>query len=310
MAGGDYFSDVWDSTLEVDPSLIRAGPSAMFLSHDVQVPQAGGVGVMPSSSPVLPTEGVGAMPISPQVRQARGSGEASSAHQGIRDQELRDLINHPDEIQWRNILQKPHDTNQWKEAYSALVQNRDAKAKILLELICRQTRSWIYENRISGLSSMIKSQCRFCDDELMDLEVISFSRDQVQDWRWPQLYIKAVSNNEQQVLDFVAQMGQDYGKHPTLVSGMNYNELGTKTKEFEQKGLISELYRRTDFVRFDCQRGCDFSTIREMGANMCFEGVTLFRKSQEFGYDSCETTSKLDVLLPHVPSGPVTSDVE
>jgi len=144
----------------------------------------------------------------------------------------------------------------------------------------------------------------------MDLEVISFSRDQVQDWKWPQLYLKAGSNNGQQVLDFVAQMGQDYGKHPTLVFGMNYNDFGRKTKEFEQTGLISELYRRTDFVRFDCQSSCDFSTLHESGASMCFEGVTLFRKSQEYGYDSCETTSKLDVLLPYIPSGSVTSDAE
>jgi hypothetical protein len=81
---------------------------------------------------MLSTEGVGAMPISPQVRQSRGSGEASSAYQGIRDQELRDLINHPDENQWRNILQKPHDTNQWKKAYSTFVENEDIKAKVLL----------------------------------------------------------------------------------------------------------------------------------------------------------------------------------
>ena len=41
---------------------------------------------------------------------------------------------------------------------------------------------------------------------------------------------------------------------------------------------------------------------------MCFEGVTLFRRSQRSGYDLCDTTSKLDVLLPYIPSGVVTTD--
>ena len=41
---------------------------------------------------------------------------------------------------------------------------------------------------------------------------------------------------------------------------------------------------------------------------MCFEGVTLFRGSQKNGYELCDTTSKLDVLLPYIPSGVITTD--
>jgi len=93
-----------------------------------------------------------------------------------------------------------------------------------------------------------------------------------------------------------------------LVFGSHNVDLDQKTKEFDRTGLISELFRRTDIVRFDCQGSCDFHTLRKRGVSMCFEGLTLFRKSQEYGYDICETTSKLDVSLPYIPSGVVTTD--
>jgi hypothetical protein len=142
----------------------------------------------------------------------------------------------------------------------------------------------------------------------MDLEIANLFQDSAQDWNWPQLFIMRGPDREHHALDFAAQLGQDYGKHPTLVFGTHSVDLDQKTKEFGRTGLIAELFRRTDIVRFDCQGSCDFRTLRKRGGSMCFEGLTLFRKSQRNGYDLCETTSKLDVSLPYIPSGVVTTD--
>jgi hypothetical protein len=61
-------------------------------------------------------------------------------------------------------------------------------------------------------------------------------------------------------------------------------------------------------MRFDCRGNYDFRTLRKKGGSMCFEGVTLLRGSQKGGYELCDTTSKLDVLLVYIPSGVITTD--
>ena len=43
---------------------------------------------------------------------------------------------------------------------------------------------------------------------------------------------------------------------------------------------------------------------------MCFRGATLFRGAQEGGYERYDTMSKVDIILPYIPSGMVTTDSE
>jgi len=142
----------------------------------------------------------------------------------------------------------------------------------------------------------------------MDPAIAHLFQDSTQDWKWPELFIMRGQNKERHALSLATQMGQDFGKHPTLVCGTHVIDIDQKAVEPDQTGLIAELFRRTDIMRFDCRSNYNARTLLKKGGIVCFGGVTLFRGSQKGGYELCDTTSKLDVILPYVPSGVVTTD--
>jgi hypothetical protein len=87
MTLGDFFSDAWDSTLEVDPSSVPVGQSARPHSASAQAPQTGGVGAMSASSPDPQARGGGVMPSSSQDTRWEAK---TPAYRGIKDQDLLD----------------------------------------------------------------------------------------------------------------------------------------------------------------------------------------------------------------------------
>jgi len=92
------------------------------------------------------------------------------------------------------------------------------------------------------------------------------------------------------------------------VCGTHVIDIDRKAVEPDQTGLIAEVFRRTDIMRFDCRNNHNARTLLRKGGIMYFGGVTLFRGSQKGGYELCDTTSKLDIILPYVPSGVVTTE--
>ena len=86
-------------------------------------------------------------------------------------------------------------------------------------------------------------------------------------------------------MNLAAQMGQYYGQHPAMVCGTHITDIGSKAVEPGQTGVIAELFRRTDIMRFDYQSRHSAHTLLGKGGIMFFGGATLFRGAQEFGYE-------------------------
>ena len=139
---------------------------------------------MPASSPDPQTMGGGVMPPSSQDTKWEAK---TPAYRGIKNQELLDLINHPCEVHWENVFGKLHDAEQWKRAFDTFISNKDVKAKILLELICRQNRNWIFGNKIPGLSSSIMNYRKYvaCNDQMMDSAIVHLLEDPTKYWKLP-----------------------------------------------------------------------------------------------------------------------------
>jgi len=150
-----------------------------------------------------------------------------------------------------------------------------------------------------------------CNDQMMDSAVVHLLEDPTKDWKWPKLFVlKGQDEKEHYALNLAAQMGQDFGQHPAMVYGTHITDIGSKANETGQTGVIAELFRRTDIMRFDCQSRHSAYTLLRKGGIMFFGGATIFRGAQEVGDEQYDTMSKADIIVPYIPSGMVTTDTE